>query len=62
MVTYVVTIATMPPPVETPMFQTLPMRAQRTATPTPLPEQLAAHQEERRCATQDNVERQATRC
>jgi hypothetical protein len=42
----VIPIATTPPPEETLVPQTIQARPQRTATPTPLPEQLTAHQEE----------------
>jgi hypothetical protein len=53
--TSAVPITTMLPLEGTPMFETLLMRQQRTATPTTLLEQLAAHQEERRCAPQDDI-------
>jgi hypothetical protein len=52
-------IATMLPPEETPMPQTIPMMPQWTATPIPLPSQLMAYQEERRCALHDDIERKA---
>jgi hypothetical protein len=40
-------ITTTPPPEQALTPQTIPARPHRIATPTPLPEQLAAHQEER---------------
>jgi hypothetical protein len=44
----VIPIAATPPSEEIPMPQTIPVRPPLTATPTPLPEQLMARQEERR--------------
>jgi hypothetical protein len=55
-VTYVVPVATMSPPEETPVFQTLPTRLQRTTAPTPFPEPSVARQEERRRTPQDDIE------
>jgi hypothetical protein len=44
---YAIPITITPLPEETPTFQTLPVRLQRTATPTPLLEQLMDRKEER---------------
>jgi hypothetical protein len=46
MVMSAVPIVTMSPPKEAPVLKTEPTRPQRTGTPTPLHEQLMAHQEE----------------
>jgi hypothetical protein len=61
MVTSAIPIATMPPLEETPVLYTLPTRQQQTATPIPFTEQLTAHQEERRHALQDDIEREIAR-
>jgi hypothetical protein len=45
-VMFAIPIATTPPPEETSTFQIASMWQQQTTTPTPLLEQLVAHQEE----------------
>jgi hypothetical protein len=50
-----------PPLEETPMFHTTPMKPQRTTASTPLPEQLADHQEEQHRALHYDIGRRAVR-
>jgi hypothetical protein len=55
----IIPIVATPPPEETPEPQTTSARMQRTATPTTLPAQPIAYQEERRRALQDDIKHEA---